>query len=80
MGVNMFKFKKYDVKHECWKTQNLIGEALNGYLKMQVTPVFCPPEVMKVIDQRTEEIYKMGFENAISQIRDGLMVIEYKGD
>jgi hypothetical protein len=74
----MFKFKKRELKSESWKTQNLIGEALNGYLKIQVTPVFCPKEAMKVIDDRTEEIYKMGFENAIQQIRMGLLVIEYE--
>ena len=32
---------------------------------MQITPVFCPPKVMEVIDKRVEEIYTMGFENAI---------------
>ena len=72
------KFKKMDLKGECWKTQSMIGEALNGLLIDQVTPVFCPKKAMEVIDKRVEEIYTMGFENAIHQIRDSLMVIEYQ--
>ena len=78
MGVKiMLKFRKFDVKHECWKTHSLVGEALNGYLKEQLTPIFCPPEVMVVIDRRTEEMYQMGFVDAINQIRDSLLLIEY---
>jgi hypothetical protein len=78
--AGIFKFKKYSTKTESWKTQSLIGEALNGKLIEQVTNLFCPQEVIDVIDQRTEELYRMGFEDAVKQIRDGLIVIEYEGD
>jgi hypothetical protein len=76
--MDFIKFEKKGLKGECWKTHSMIGEALNGYLKEQVTPVFCPKEVMEVIDKRMEEIYTMGFEEAITQIRDSIVVIKYK--
>ena len=72
------KFKKMDLQGDIWLTQNLVGEALNGYLKVQITPVFCPPEAMEIIDKRIKQIYKMAFENAITQIRDSLMFIDYE--
>jgi hypothetical protein len=76
----MFKFKKMDLKTEKWITYNLVGEALNGKLKVQVTDTFCPQEAQDVIDSRIEYIYQLGFENAIEQIRNSLLMIEYKED
>ena len=73
----MLKFKKMDLKTEKWITYNLVGEALNGKLKVQPTDISCPQEVQDVINSRIEYVYKLGFEGAINQIRDSLLMIEY---
>jgi hypothetical protein len=76
----MIRLKKMDLKAEKWIFHNLIGEGLKGKLIEQVTPTFCPKEVQEAIDPRVEYIYNLGFDNALQQIRDSLLVVEYDGD
>lgn len=57
-----------DDQHYFWRFRGQIGQTLNEYLKERPCKDYCPDETAKVIMKIVDEVYNMGFDDAVSEI------------
>lgn len=61
---------------ENYVAQGMVGTALNGLLKEQITECYCPQPVLEVIQQIVKDNYDQGFNDAMTHMRDYLLFVE----
>lgn len=61
---------------ENYVAQGMIGTALRGLLKDQLTECYCPQPVIEALQKIVKDNYNQGFDDAVGYMRHELMVIE----